>query len=871
KYADTYYVYDDFDNLVCVLPPEALKQITAATSLYFGKTDAEKDAFLNTWAFRYIFDAKRRMIQKKTPSADPVCIVYDNLDRVVMTQDGVQRPLKQWVYTKYDNLNRPIVTGIYTHGTVIDQVAMSSQVSTTAFFETYNGAIVTHGYSNLIFPTTGTVLTVMFYDDYRFILPLVYNNNASLTTYDFKAADISGQEAAAFKYVRGQVTGTKVNILGSANYLWTVTYFDPKFRIIQTMSANHKGGTDRTTNKYDFVKLTETKTTHTTSTTSYTTNRRFEYDHAGRLWKTWHKFHTEPEILLSENKYNQLGELMNKNIHSRNSGASFAQKTDYLYNIRGWVEKINDTNVPETGDLFSMELRYQAPTANGGSPQFNGNISETIWIAGGLDRQSYGYYYDTLNRLKDARYFNLSRSSNNGRYTETIGGVNIKGYDLNGNILKLARNGKKDASSFGLMDNLAYTYTGNQATRIDDAIAKNANEEGFQENVKAAGEYTFDTNGNMKLDNNKGITAISYNHLNLPVQVNRGATEYIIYTYDAVGRKLSQQVFGTMPKTTDYIGEFIYENNALRFALHEEGRVVPDVSAGAPRPWEYQYFLKDHLGNVRVTFSEKKSSTEHKATLETATQPAEQSTFKNYGNRSNFNLHDHTDPGTTYTYSQLLNGGNNSQVGLAKSFSVNPGDVLDLEVYAKYEAPSATGNNVNTLVTSLITAFGLSTSGATPLDGVQAYNSFNTIFSPGPYIGRVPGYEDAVAPRAYLNYILFDENFVLKDFGFDQISTAAKQVGATPVVAHDYLSLHVKVQQKGYLYVYLSNEQAAQTNVYFDDLRIVHHSGVEQISNYYPFGLTFNSYQRENSKLNQYLYNGKELQTDLSLGAYHYG
>jgi hypothetical protein len=27
-------------------------------------------------------------------------------------------------------------------------------------------------------------------------------------------------------------------------------------------------------------------------------------------------------------------------------------------------------------------------------------------------------------------------------------------------------------------------------------------------------------------------------------------------------------------------------------------------------PWEYQYFLKDHLGNVRVTFSEKKTSAE---------------------------------------------------------------------------------------------------------------------------------------------------------------------------------------------------------------------------------------------------------------------
>ena len=42
-------------------------------------------------------------------------------------------------------------------------------------------------------------------------------------------------------------------------------------------------------------------------------------------------------------------------------------------------------------------------------------------------------------------------------------------------------------------------------------------------------------------------------------------------------------------------------------------------------------------------------------------------------------------------------------------------------------------------------------------------------------------------------------------------------------------------------------------------------------NNYYPFGLTFNSYQRVTSKQNDYLYNGKELQEDLGLNWYDYG
>ena len=40
---------------------------------------------------------------------------------------------------------------------------------------------------------------------------------------------------------------------------------------------------------------------------------------------------------------------------------------------------------------------------------------------------------------------------------------------------------------------------------------------------------------------------------------------------------------------------------------------------------------------------------------------------------------------------------------------------------------------------------------------------------------------------------------------------------------------------------------------------------------YYPFGLAFNSYSRENATPQNYLYNGKEKQDELDLGWYDYG
>jgi hypothetical protein len=69
------------------------------------------------------------------------------------------------------------------------------------------------------------------------------------------------------------------------------------------------------------------------------------------------------------------------------------------------------------------------------------------------------------------------------------------------------------------------------------------------------------------------------------------------------------------------------------------------------------------------------------------------------------------------------------------------------------------------------------------------------LYNGGPLVGSGQ-WEDNSAAKAYLNYILFDENFTLVDLGFDQISASATQVGASPVVAHDYLSLHIKIKQK---------------------------------------------------------------------------
>jgi len=107
----------------------------------------------------------------------------------------------------------------------------------------------------------------------------------------------------------------------------------------------------------------------------------------------------------------------------------------------------------------------------------------------------------------------------------------------------------------------------------------------------------------MTSDANKGITSITYNHLNLPVEVkfDNNSNKRVAYVYDATGAKLKKSLYNnssTPTTTTDYASGYVYENNILQFFNHPEGYV--DVAGG----YKYIYHYKDHLDNVRLSYSD---------------------------------------------------------------------------------------------------------------------------------------------------------------------------------------------------------------------------------------------------------------------------
>ena len=495
-------------------------------------------ANLDLYAFQYKYDGRNRCIWKKLPGAGYMEMVYDNADRLVFSQDGNQRALTSgnWTYYKYDGLNR-----LTEQGTCTNKVT-----------------------------TSGTnVLVQHFYDSYAFRSQAGFNNS------NFPD-DASGNG-------KGALTASVATVLGSSNKIYTAYYYDIKGRVVKTVQSNPLGGYDVAATVYTFTNKPATVThTHTASgKTTRTEVYTYSYDHADRLLKVEHTL-GGTKITLADYAYDNLGRLQSKSLHG-----SATNKLTYAYNVRGWLTGIS-------GSKFTQNLYYNTGT---GTAKYNGSISSMTWKAGNESTiRGYKFTYDGLSRLMNATYGETAGiNTNTNRFSE-----NVTAYDKNGNIKTLQRYGQTAASSYGLIDNLTFTLAGNQLSRVDDAAAASAYNGGFEfkDGVKQANEYTYDSNGNLTKDLNKGISTITYNVLNLPNMVTFSDGSTIAYTYGADGTKLKTvHKTGSTTTTTDYCGNVVYENDVQKLLLTDEGYVT--LSDG-----KYHYYLKDHQGNNRVVINQ---------------------------------------------------------------------------------------------------------------------------------------------------------------------------------------------------------------------------------------------------------------------------
>jgi RHS repeat-associated protein len=599
---DTHYIYDDFGNLVFVLPPLASDH-TASNGSY----NLWSDSHLPHYAYFYFYDSRNRLETKRIPDSDVENFVYDRANRVVMRQTAAVSLGfgRGWVFYKYDALGRLILSGIY-HGD--DNTDYDSNMHAYRMKMRFaDGNILSvetpsqtgsYKYTWNVFPTTDVEVTqANYYDNYA------WNTNTEL---NYQAqSDYDSQYAASAK---GLLTGSVRKLLDGSGEISSAYYYDVKGNLVQKRSTNHMGGYDNEYYAYNYNNLVIRKYTEHRisgqSTPSVTEKYVYNYDATLRLLSTTYSLNGSSPVTIAEYAYDKFGRIQQKKAGNNLETATFS------YNVRNW-------QTAQTGTRFSESLYYNTSNPkSGGHAYFNGNIAAMTWKSSPNTStvRGYDFEYDALGRLKHAVYGEGSNlSSSTGNYTESFT------YDKHGNPLALSRYGLRDNNSYGLVDDLQMTqYIGNMLRKVEDNAGNQSSSDvmEFKDGYTGAGEeYSYGVTGSLVADYNKGICMVKYNYLVLPKSVQFRYGHRIETVYDAAGVKrrtrhrqsnrnlnyvewsLSEPVESDFLQTTttDYVANKIYVNGQLSKILTEEGYIAKSGSN-----YNHYYYLKDHLGNHRI-------------------------------------------------------------------------------------------------------------------------------------------------------------------------------------------------------------------------------------------------------------------------------
>jgi RHS repeat-associated protein len=574
---DTYYIYDQYGNLSFVLPPLAEGGIGQSV--------------LDNLGYQYQYDYRNRLVAKKLPGKQWEYIVYDQLDRPIATGPAFSpygTGVQGWMVTQYDAFSR------------VTQTGWKNLAVTATSRKNYQTTINSGG--NDFTLAANDILTKNYYDNYTFT-----GAPSPIPT------TLTDSQLALATNVKGLQTGSWVKVLDNASSTTaeiSYTLYDKKYRPVRSYTKNHLGGYTQVDTNMDWAgKTLYTITRHkrTNAATELVLKDMFSYSPQDKLLVHKQKINTLPEQLISSNTYDELGQLISKNVGGSNvTGEGGLQKVDYKYNIRGWLKQINEVDNLQD-DLFSFKINYN--DADTATDLFNGNISETYWKTSTDNvKRKYDYLYDDLNRLLQADYSKQGNTAFNS-YLEHLT------YDKNGNIKSLQRNGGMDTDGVQFanpIDNLMYFYDTNNKNLLVKVFDATANPQGFADDTEGVNDpendYKYDDNGNMTKDDNKKIQNITYNHLNLPTKITFVNGNTITYLYNAAGQKVNKVVTeNSLVTTTEYLNGFQYVNSLMQFFPHAEG-YVNATQNGAGYDYKYVFNYTDHLGNIRLSYAEDPTS-----------------------------------------------------------------------------------------------------------------------------------------------------------------------------------------------------------------------------------------------------------------------
>ncbi len=606
-FTDTYYVYDPcFNRLVWVIPPEGSARIISGFVLKWDDDTA------NQYCYRYLYDGRGNMIERKLPGCEKESFVYDKGDRLVFSRDGNLQARKQWLYHVYDN-----------HGNLLRQNLLDYDISREQLQSRYETLV-----DNLLPVLGGTTDMDIPYDSdggatlSRKLAHYVFGNvEYSETATGFVETAWTAPVDMAYRGVgfpgtplqdpKGLKTYEKLAVLGDdagePRYVERTYFYDYKKRLMQVVERNPEGGISRTSYDYDLVgnvvRYKELRQPYAGADEDMVT-ASYVYDNRRRLIREVRALNYENSVAV-DYEYDDLGKLVGKT--TRNGGLN----TTMAYNLQGWQ---TDMQVTDSGSpLFDTHLRYYNPQHGQTTPSYAGNISEWTWRQGGeSDENTYAFTYDSHSRLTDTDQYINGEFDN--QFVE-----DYMSYDYNGNIKFLKR------YEHGILKNYyVYRYNGNQLTALDDLSASSPATSSWitpassaalgdpdptpdpavpvipRDTIYSGVGYVYDSAGNVLYDSHTGLN-LRYNQLNLIEKVMRGDTIVAKYSYLSDGTKLS---------ATDSAGNGLYYSGSLIYTKHGSALTMESCAFTGGRfvatatGVEARYFVTDHLGSVRAVVND---------------------------------------------------------------------------------------------------------------------------------------------------------------------------------------------------------------------------------------------------------------------------
>ncbi len=404
--ADTYYVYDIRDNLVCVIQPEGAASLSSSSTISFTSDIAQK------WFFTWKYDAWGNVTEYHVPGGGTTTYAYDSRNRLISEKTPKLADIGATRVITYDDCDRP---------------------TAEKYRRDSDGRVVqTH----------------------------------SWTYYPFGSSAPAGSRGLLQSETVWEIPQSVAVNQSSLAYCTRNYSYDSEGRVTGISESWSDGWTSNVSTTYDFVgNVTSVIESHSgpggysqTISTSYT------YDQRGRkLTSSRSVSGTDTgnmTLATVTYSYDELGRPSGKTVTGSN-GSTLVYE-DFDLDIHGWTNSIiAKDNVNRT--FFRENLAYTNPPTPISVARYDGNISESSYFhfsypddTPAILNSFYSYSYDGMKRLVDAKHSNVSVFDNDLDTERHIT------YDRNGNITHLLRLG-----SNGEEFPLTFSYSGNQMTSVN--------------------------------------------------------------------------------------------------------------------------------------------------------------------------------------------------------------------------------------------------------------------------------------------------------------------------------------------------------------------------------------------------------------------